>query len=184
MGEWKDCRRSKIYLQRLPGLERGKTQLIDAMAHFMLRGFAGGTLRRRRLSFPYEYPGLRAGGLLSIRCRRPACGGVLRGRCDFRLCYCRPSILFAYTSLMTVSFLSRYIPLVQAVVIAISVAWMASSMPPVVLFGYDCEVNCSYLSSTRTDIPWPASPFTQKVRLVLKLKQIPYSEHPLLPPLL
>jgi Glutathione S-transferase, N-terminal domain len=78
----------------------------------------------------------------------------------------------------------RRIPLVQAVVIAISVAWMASSMPPVVLFGYDCEVNCSYLSSTRTDTPWPASPFTQKVRLVLKLKQIPYSEHPLLPPLL
>src|ERR1700722_13958647 len=28
-------------------------------------------------------------------------------------------------------------------------------------------------------LPGPASPFTQKVRLVLKLKQIPYSRHPL-----
>lgn len=35
----------------------------------------------------------------------------------------------------------RYITLVQAAVIAISVTCMASSMPPVVLFGYDCEVN-------------------------------------------
>jgi hypothetical protein len=33
-------------------LELGKIQLIDAMGHFMLRGFAGGTLRPRRAFVP------------------------------------------------------------------------------------------------------------------------------------
>jgi len=52
-------------------------------------------------------------------------------------------------------------------------------MPPVVLFGYDCKTNCSCQRTTQTDASGLASPFTQKVRLVLKLKQIPYSQHPL-----
>src|SRR5271170_1164291 len=56
---------------------------------------------------------------------------------------------------------------------------MASPMPPVVLFGYDCKTNCSCQRTTQTDTSGLASPFTQKVRLVLKLKQIPYSQHPL-----
>lgn len=45
--------------------------------------------------------------------------------------------------------------------------------PPVVLFGYDCK--CLVENSIPLSSHSPASPFTNKVRVALRLKQIPFS---------
>jgi hypothetical protein len=53
----------------------------------------------------------------------------------------------------------------------------SSSQPPVILFGYDCkfEVLEEYMRDTNDQ---SASPFTNKVRLALRLKQIPFGTSP------
>lgn len=53
---------------------------------------------------------------------------------------------------------------------------MTTQHPPVILFGYDCEYCAKAWNAIFAD-ECAASPFTNKVRLALRLKQIPFSKY-------